>query len=85
MMSEVPNDRRGGDNMVIPVKKAASAPEGDSERLRKPWPARKLAMRIGTNGMSDALKAIIVWDDLPWETVSLSLMCTSAQASSFKA
>lgn len=58
-MSEMPNDRSGGDNMVTPVKKAARAPEGDSERLRKPWPASKVAMRIGTNGMSDTLKDII--------------------------
>ena len=57
-MSETPNDRRGGDNIVIPVKKAANAPEGDNERLRKPWPASKVAMRVGTNGMSDTLKAM---------------------------
>ena len=66
MISETPIDRRGGDNMVTPVKKAAKAPDGDSERLRKPWPARKVAMRIGTNGMSDTLKAIVE-DDHPWE------------------
>ena len=58
MMSEMPNDRRGGDNMATAVKKAASAPEGDNERLRKPWPARRAAMRAVTNGMSDTLKAI---------------------------
>lgn len=58
MMSEMPNDRRGGDNMATAVKKAASAPEGDSERLRKPCPARRAAMRAVTNGMSDTLKAI---------------------------
>ena len=65
-MSEMPNDCKGGDNMVTPVKKAASAPEGDSERLRRPWPASKVAMRIGTNGRSDTLKAIVE-DDHPWE------------------
>jgi len=53
--------------MVTPVKKAAKAPDGDSERLRKPWPARKVAMRIGTNGRSDTLKDIVE-DDHPWET-----------------
>lgn len=67
MMSEMPNDRRGGDNMVTPVRKAARAPEGDSERLRKPWPASEVATRIGTSGRSDTLKAIVE-DDHPWET-----------------
>ena len=69
MMSEIPSDRRGGDNMVTPVKKAAKAPDGDSEPLRKPWPARRVAMRIGTNGRSDTLKAIVE-DDHPWEIAS---------------
>ena len=44
--------------MATAVKKAASAPEGDSERLRKPCPERRAAMRAVTNGMSDTLKAI---------------------------
>ena len=35
-MRVTPNDFRGGDNIATPVKKAASAPEGDSERLRNP-------------------------------------------------
>jgi len=64
MMSEMPSDRRGGDNMVTPMKKAAKAPDGDSERLRKPWPARKVAIRVGTNWRSDTLKAIVE-DDHP--------------------
>ena len=59
MMSEMPNDFMGGDNIATPVKKAASAPEGDSERLRKPWLASKVATRIGTNGRSDTLKTIV--------------------------
>ena len=57
-MSEMPSDRKGRDNMVTPVKNAANAPDGDSERLRKPCPARKVAMRIGTNGRSDTLTAM---------------------------
>ena len=62
-MREIPNDFKGGANMITPVKKAATAPEGDSERLRNPWPASKVAMRVGNNGMSDTLKVIMVWDD----------------------
>lgn len=69
-MSEIPNDRRGGDNIVTPVKKAADAPEGDSERLRRPWPASKVAIKIGTSGRSDALKTIIE-DGRPWEIAHL--------------
>lgn len=59
-MSEMPNDRKGGDNMVTPVRKAASAPEGDRERLRKPWPASKVATKVGTNGISENLKVMMI-------------------------
>lgn len=72
MMRETPNDLRGGDNMVTPVKKAASAPEGDSDRLRNPWPASKVAMRVGINGISETLKVIMVDEDYPWEIGLLS-------------
>ena len=65
----MPNDLRGGDNITTPVKKAASAPEGDNERLRNPWPASKVAMRVGINGTSDALKLVMVENDHPWEIV----------------
>lgn len=71
-MSEMPNDRKGGDNMVTPMKKAANAPEGDSERLRRPWPASKVEMRIGTNGRSATLKAIVE-DAYLWEIAGRSL------------
>ena len=59
-MREIPKDFRGGDSIITPVRKAAIAPEGDSERLRNPWPASKVAMRVGNNGMSDTLKVTMV-------------------------
>lgn len=49
-MRETPNARRGTASMLVPTMNAASAPDGERERFRRPCRARKLAITMGKTG-----------------------------------
>jgi hypothetical protein len=51
-MRTMPGVRKGKESMDMPVRKAAAAPEGERERLRRPLTERAVAKRKGTRGKS---------------------------------
>ena len=50
-MSETPKDLTRGDIMKKPTMNAPSAPDGERDFLRRPWAARRTAMKKGMRGM----------------------------------